>query len=62
MLGSRRSGDHKNAGANDLADADHDQACRPERAMQPVFGGDPRIRIGNTLRFGGRHGFIPRSA
>ena len=49
MLSCGGAGNHKNPCADDLADAEHDEMSRPERAMKPVLLRYALIDIGMRL-------------
>jgi hypothetical protein len=59
VVGGGRSGDDENSGADNLADAEHDQACGPERTMKLVLMGNDRIGLDEFCLVACGHAVIP---
>ena len=59
MIGRRRPGDDENAGADDLADAEHDEARWSERAMKLMLVSDNGIGLREIREACARHAVTP---
>jgi hypothetical protein len=55
-LGGRRAGEHKNARADDAANAQQNQIQRSQRPMEAVVGQRLRLQVGDTFSAKQIHG------